>query len=147
MYIDEQVDDKLVCTLTPTGKFSVPLYIHTLRANRPKKNWTDRVWNKFIPFRVNAFMWKIFSGALPVDNNIQKRGIALPSKCVCCANPKSETTEHLFLQSDIARSLWDHFAAKLHKANQFRSIEHQIRLWQHAWRLYSIVVGDLETPV
>lgn len=38
VYIDEQVDDKLVCTLTPTGKFSVPLYIQTLRANRPKKN-------------------------------------------------------------------------------------------------------------
>lgn len=59
-----------------------------------------------------------------MDCNIQRRGIPLASKCVCCATPKTKTLEHLLVQSDIAKNLWSHFAHKLHKKMNFRSFHH-----------------------
>lgn len=73
MVVDEQVEDKLLCLLTGSEQFSVSECINQFRARHPKKDWMDMVWNKITPFRVNAFLWKVFRGALPVDNNIQSR--------------------------------------------------------------------------
>lgn len=140
-----------MCTLTSSVKFSVPNYVNMMRIHGPKKDWTDLVWNKFTHFRVIAFMWKVFWGALPVDRNIQRRGIHLVSKCVCCSYPTVETKEHLFIHSDIARYIWDHFAARLQKARHFSPsttyaafsfmalIEERssvIRLWQSCFKEY-----------
>lgn len=46
-------DDELMYTLTASGKFSVSEYVNKFRANRPKKEWSDMVWNKYR----NAFNW------------------------------------------------------------------------------------------
>lgn len=77
--IDEHIEDALLCTLTSSGKFSVSAYMNMFRAPRTKKDWTDLVWNKTTPFRINAFMWKVFWGAVLVDSNIQRRGVLLTS--------------------------------------------------------------------
>lgn len=104
--IDEQAKDELWCTLTPTGKFSVAEYVKHYRNPRPKKEWTDVIWNKFSTFRVNAFSWKVWRGAIPADANIQRRGVPFSSRCVCCSSPKVETLEHLLLHSEIAKGVW-----------------------------------------
>lgn len=46
-------DDELMYTLTASGKFSVSEYVNKFRANRPKKEWSDMVWNKYTSLRVN----------------------------------------------------------------------------------------------
>lgn len=66
-----------------------------------------------------------------MDSNIQKRGIPLVSRCVCCNTSKVETLDHLMVKSDITRTLWDQFATKLNKANQVRSIAHLREVWLH----------------
>lgn len=47
MAVDETVDDRLMCSLTLAGKFSVPQYINKYRPSRGKE-WTDKVWNKVL---------------------------------------------------------------------------------------------------
>lgn len=127
--IDEHENDKLMCTLTPSGTFSVPEYVKEFRISGGKKIWSDWVWNTFTSFRTNAFMWKVFRGAIPVDTNIQSRGVPLVSMCICCSHPTAESLEHLLLHSDMARIVWEHFAIKLQKSIHFRSIDHLCRLW------------------
>lgn len=155
--LEDNAQDELRCTLTPTGIFSVAEYVKSFRATRPKKEWTDTVWNKFTSFRVNAFSWRVRRGAIPVDKNIQKRGT---SKCVCCSNPRTETLEHLMINSDIARLLWDHFATKLHINLRAQSIDQMYRTWLYGVNRRSQLgmtyhscnssirhVGDLESVV
>lgn len=74
---------------------------------------------------------KLYRGAIPIDINVRKRGIALPSKCVCCAKPQEETMEHLLPHSDIARILWNHFEVKLQKRLHAQTINQLLRLWLH----------------
>lgn len=57
--IDDQVQDKLICTLTASGKFKVAEYVNKFTASRPKKEWSDMVWNKYTSYRVNAFNWSV----------------------------------------------------------------------------------------
>lgn len=93
-----------------------------------------------------------------MDCNIQRRGIPLASKCVCCATPKTKTLEHLLVQSDIAKNLWSHFAHKLHKKMNFRSFHHLCRLWLQgghrqaqlgiqSWLFCSVELGRFGKPV
>lgn len=127
--LDDHARDELWCTLTPNGKFSVAEYVKSCRHPRPKKDWIDTVWNKFTSFRVNAFSWRVRRGALPMDRNIQTRGIPFVSRCVCCCSPKIETLDHLMLNSDIARFTWDHFAHKIQVCQRAQSIGHMYRIW------------------
>lgn len=111
--IDDHVEDKLLCMLTSLRNFMVRDYINHLRHGGPKKNWTDLVWNKVTPPRVNAFMWRVFSGAIPVDSNIQRRGIELPLKCVCCARPQVDMLSHLLIKSDITSHVLGPLCSKI----------------------------------
>lgn len=129
--LDEQTKDELKCTLSASGKFCISDYVKHFRISRSKKAWTDIVWNKYTAFRINAFTWKVMRGAIPVDRNVQKRGIPFTSRCVCCNTPQIETIDHLMIHSDIARVIWEHFAAKLNKRLRVQSITHMYRVWLH----------------
>lgn len=110
-------------------------YIAATRESNPEVVWDRVVWNKFTPFRINCFMWRLFQNALPVDANIQTKGIALASRCVCCANPKLETMDHLFINSDIAIQFRKAFAPKLHKCVTVNSVHHLLHSWLHGFSL------------
>lgn len=72
--IDDLAKDELSCTLSASGKFCVADYVKKFRSPRPKKDWSDIVWNKYTSFLVNAFSWKVMRAAIPVDINVQRRG-------------------------------------------------------------------------
>lgn len=129
--IDDQAPDELRCTLNAFGKFRVSEYVEKYRVKQLTKEWTGMVWNKFVTYHVQAFVWKVYRGAISVDRNIQRRGIPLTSRHVCCYNPHIETLDHLMVKSDIPHSIWDHFAHKLHKSSHVQSIAHLHKLWLH----------------
>lgn len=97
--------DKLIFTPSRDGRFNIKAYLGQIIASRPKLNWTNTVWNPFTTHRVNAFMWRLYQGGLPLDVNIQAKGIMLASKCICCVEAKRETLPHLFLESDLAKEV------------------------------------------
>lgn len=112
--LDPEEDDKLIFEHTPTGKFSVGTYIAASREGGPAVEWARLVWNRLTPYRINAFMWRVFRNALAVDSNIQKRGIALASKCVCCASPSDESLQHILIHSEIAVQFRVFFVRSIH---------------------------------
>lgn len=87
-------------------------------------NWVDMVWNSQLPFRLNAFAWRVLNSALPVDQNIKAKGIFLVSKCICCRNGAEETLAHLLLHSDRAIEVWKDFANIFGKPTIFNSLQH-----------------------
>lgn len=129
--LDDHVQDELKCTLSASGKFRIADYVKNFRNTQPKKEWADIVWNKYTSFRVNAFTWRMLRGAIPVDQNVQRRGIPFSSMCVCCKKPNIGTLDHLIIHSDVARVVWDHFATKLNKCYMVQSIEQLFRTWLH----------------
>lgn len=129
MVIDENTQDEMRCTLNAAGTFRVADYVEEFRDKHHKQAWSDIVWNKTTSFRVNAFVWRVYRGAIAVDNNIQRRGVPFTSRCVCCQNPTIETLDHLLVKSDMAHSVWDHFAQKLHKPSRMRSIAQLHKSW------------------
>lgn len=87
---------------TLTGKFSVAKYIVASREGGHEVLWARLVWNRFTPYRVNAFMWRVFRNALAVDSKIKRRGIIFGPKCVCCSSPSQESLQHLLIHSELA---------------------------------------------
>ncbi|XP_058071103.1 uncharacterized protein LOC131220151 [Magnolia sinica] len=80
---------------------------------RSKVNW---VWHAKLPPKISTFVWKLLHNAIPIDYNIQSRGISLASMCVCCNDsqthcPSKETLPHLFLYGKLASAVWPRFGA------------------------------------
>lgn len=86
--------------------FSVSEYVNKFRANRPKKEWSDMVWNKYR----NAFNW----GESVVT--FKNGEFLLVQDVFVVAAPKSRRL------ADIACLLWDHFAVKVQKRARSESI-------------------------
>lgn len=131
--LDLNEDDQLIFSLTVTGKFSIQRYIAESRADHHEVGWARYAWKDFTPARANAFMWRIFQNALPVDSNIQRKGISLASICVCCSRPAFETLDHQFIHSDLAKAFGEHFAAIVHKQTDIHSIEHFLSSCLHGF--------------
>ncbi|XP_020257180.1 uncharacterized protein LOC109833782 isoform X1 [Asparagus officinalis] len=45
----------------------------------------------------------IFDNILPMESVVQRRGISLASKCVCCANHQTESLNQLFVHSPAGK--------------------------------------------
>lgn len=80
--------DKLIFTPSRDGWFNIKAYLGQIIVVRPNQNWTNIVWNQLMTPRVNAFMWRLYQGAFPLDENIQAKGITLASKWTCCVRRK-----------------------------------------------------------
>ncbi|XP_020266726.1 uncharacterized protein LOC109842236 [Asparagus officinalis] len=93
-----------------SGSFSVKSAWESIRGHYPTIPILADIWSTVTPFSAKLICWKIFHNILPVDMKAQHNGIALASKCVCCLNHKSESIEHLFVDSELAQSLWTYFS-------------------------------------
>lgn len=76
-------------------------------------------------------MWRIFQNALVVDSNMQRKGINLASRCVCCLSPSMEILEHLLIYSYLAKSVRSYYLAWVHKQIDVYSVRHCIHSWMH----------------
>lgn len=78
-------------------------------------------------------MWRIFQNALVVDSNMQRKGINLASRCVCCLSPSMEILEHLLIYSYLAKSVRSYYLAWVHKQIDVYSV--MLEIWvQHKGR-------------
>lgn len=127
--LDSQEVDKLIFSHTNSRKFSIAKYTAASRVATPEIVWSRYVWNRSSSHRANAFMWKVFHIALPVDRNIQGKGIVLASKCMCCTSPTTETLEHLLIHSELATDVRAFFTVKVNKQLDIRSVGQWIATW------------------
>lgn len=63
--------------------------------------------------------------------------IPLASKCRCCTNPQPETTDHLFVHSELASFIWSYPAIIQHPTHNL-SIEGLFDTWLSPQSMYTL---------
>lgn len=87
-------------------------------------------WHKYAPFKMSFFLWRLLGNNEPVDTSLSKFGVAIPSKCFCCAfNFKQEEAEHLFVNSEVGRTVWNFFNKIMGISNRAMSIRQMMMNW------------------
>ncbi|KAL4568398.1 hypothetical protein LXL04_024009 [Taraxacum kok-saghyz] len=72
----------------------------------PANNITVR-WLKFLPRKVNVFLWRLLLNRLPTRWNLNARGVPLDNiMCAVCAAVPDQVS-HLFFGCSIAMDLWE----------------------------------------
>nr|GEV26082.1 hypothetical protein [Tanacetum cinerariifolium] len=67
-------------------------------------------WNRFIPNKVNVFIWRLMLNKLPTRVNLDIRDIDVGSLlCPICLEDL-ETVNHIFFSCNMAKDLWSLFA-------------------------------------
>ncbi|GJZ47895.1 putative RNA-directed DNA polymerase, eukaryota, reverse transcriptase zinc-binding domain protein [Tanacetum coccineum] len=65
------------------------------------------IWNKWVPKKVNIFVWRALKGRLPVHEELDKRGIDLDSiLCPSCGDIV-ESCSHCLVMCNFAMSVWE----------------------------------------
>jgi hypothetical protein len=101
--------DRLIWTLTPSGRFTVKTAITqclSLGNVIPQTNsiW-KLLWNMKMHKRLKVFMWRLGSNTLPTKQLLfHKTGFGDPM-CPLCGSNK-ESYQHLFLKCSVIRPIW-----------------------------------------
>ncbi|KAF6151028.1 hypothetical protein GIB67_016506 [Kingdonia uniflora] len=77
----------------------------TLRNKGQTSWWYKLLFRKAIHPRISIWGWRLCHGRLPSDDNLQKKGIVLVSRCCLCSQ-SVETIKHLFWDCSFSSSLW-----------------------------------------
>ncbi|XP_070026322.1 uncharacterized protein [Nicotiana sylvestris] len=57
------------------------------------------------------FMLRLLQHKIHTDEAVRRFGIVTVSRCSCCYNHEEETIDHLFSNSQVARSVWSFFCS------------------------------------
>ncbi|CAL1359192.1 unnamed protein product [Linum trigynum] len=63
------------------------------------------VWRKFIPSKVNAFMWEVVHKRILTLDKLQRRGVLLANRCSLCTKDE-ENVDHLFIKCEFVKEIW-----------------------------------------
>ncbi|GJY06599.1 RNA-directed DNA polymerase, eukaryota [Tanacetum coccineum] len=63
-------------------------------------------WNRFIPIKVNVFLWRLNLNKLPTRVNLDRKGIDIGSVLCPTCQGDVETVNHTFFNCVLAKDLW-----------------------------------------
>ncbi|GAA0155227.1 hypothetical protein LIER_13000 [Lithospermum erythrorhizon] len=69
---------------------------------------TTAIWPSVIPKKISFLVWRLSRGLLPMNSVVQRRGLSLASKYVCCA--QEENIHHVLFGNPIASRIWEYLA-------------------------------------
>ncbi|XP_058075296.1 uncharacterized protein LOC131223778 [Magnolia sinica] len=86
------------------------------RSSQMRKDWSRWIWHSTLPPRISVFVWRLLPRVIPLDEDIQKRGMSLASCCDCSMNSPSscrsvESCRHVFINSPAAAATWAFFGS------------------------------------
>ncbi|KZV18919.1 hypothetical protein F511_17825 [Dorcoceras hygrometricum] len=99
--------DRLIWKPSSHGKFSSKSAWELLRHRDLTKDIFTACWSKLLTPTMSLFVWRWIQRKIPTDDVLQSRGVAMGSKCQCCA--QEESFDHVFFTSHIAFHVWSHF--------------------------------------
>lgn len=74
-------------------------------------------------------MWRIMHNFLPHDTNLQRKGISLASKSMCCGHV--ETYHHLFFGCHKAKFVWNFYGRKFGiRCENINGVHHIHQIWK-----------------
>lgn len=94
-------DIKGIYTTKPGYKAS---NLHEQRPNNQGFDWMKHVWKLDSPNKIQHFIWRALSNALPVADLLIRRGMEVASACKVCG--ELETSNHVFLHCPFAQQTW-----------------------------------------
>nr|GEV19201.1 RNA-directed DNA polymerase, eukaryota [Tanacetum cinerariifolium] len=71
---------------------------------------TPTRWSKVVPIKINVFMWKLLFDKLPTRDNLEKKGLDVPSILCGICDDVTETASHVFLRCEFALEIWRQIA-------------------------------------
>ncbi|PWA63317.1 Transposon TX1 [Artemisia annua] len=74
---------------------------------RVENDAQETLWNKWLPKKVNIFVWRALKGRLPVHEEFDKRGVDLDSLLCPCCDSVVETCAHSLVTCNLAMSVWE----------------------------------------
>ncbi|CDY12378.1 BnaC08g08270D [Brassica napus] len=109
--------DSFAWLATKSGSYSVKsgYYVAASQCNAEIREVTEAqrvveqtlckaIWTAKVSPKLQLFLWKITHGALPLGENLAKRGLLNQITCRHCG--ELETAEHLFLHCSFSRHVW-----------------------------------------
>ncbi|XP_071700168.1 uncharacterized protein [Rutidosis leptorrhynchoides] len=98
--------DSWLCSINKEGAFTVKDSRVHLDSIRLPASITSTLWFKFLPRKVNVFLWRFRLDCLPVRWNLSAKGIDIVSVvCPSCDNGV-ETSKHIFFDCVLASEVW-----------------------------------------
>ncbi|XP_022014824.1 uncharacterized protein LOC110914332 [Helianthus annuus] len=85
-------------------KYSQFRLIHKKEANEDDVEWA--FWNKWVPPKVNLFVWRDAKNRIPAKYELVRRGVALENETCSRCGAEEESVEHLLFKCVIARATW-----------------------------------------
>jgi len=94
----------------------------------------DKIWQKFWRYqgwmKIKIFMWSVYDRKILTWDNIRKRGVLGPSRCLLCGE-QEETMEHLLNNCYFTSWLWDIFTKIFQQSDRDRgSIFNTLIRWR-----------------
>ncbi|GKA45251.1 RNA-directed DNA polymerase, eukaryota, reverse transcriptase zinc-binding domain protein [Tanacetum coccineum] len=63
-------------------------------------------WNRYIPIKVNVFLWRLMLNKIPSRVNLDRKGIDVGSVLCPICQDDVEMVNHVFFSCDMAKDLW-----------------------------------------
>lgn len=123
--------DQLMFTPSESGQFVVKTYLELSRTCGATRMWPRWIWQPFLPPKISTFLWKLLHRAVPTDDRICSRGIPIVSRCIFFSEYNAESIHHLFIQSELAISIWKCFGEIFRMPYVYLSIPNAIALWMN----------------
>ncbi|XP_043725767.1 uncharacterized protein LOC122672342 [Telopea speciosissima] len=97
--------DRRVWAHTNSGSFSVASAWEAIRSKAPPWEWDWAIWKNNLQPQTSVFGWRLMYGALPTDDKVQCRAVALASRCelygVAC-----DSGTHIFMNYSFSCDVW-----------------------------------------
>lgn len=65
----------------------------------------EEIWNALTAPKIEVFMWRTLSSAIPVASNLVTRGMKVDMLCQHCGM-QDETANHVLFTCEVARQVW-----------------------------------------
>eukprot|EP00253_Pinus_taeda_P024453 PITA_24453 len=132
-----------------TGVYSAKQgYLH-MQGNKdsvhPEGVW-KQIWECFSIPKINFFFWTLFHNKILTGENLCKRNIAGPHRCVLCKKAQ-ETSAHIFLECEFAQKTWTCFLAGLNVSSPANCSISEMFLTWNARYPHRIVAKSLWSKV
>ncbi|CAA0843101.1 Unknown protein, partial [Striga hermonthica] len=103
--------------LTSLGAFSTSSAWGDVRLGNRTNLLFGAIWIDLLTPTISVFLWRLILRRIPIDTVMQARGFSFPFRCHCCVETGTfeiETFTDLFLESEIVRRVWEHYARYTH---------------------------------
>eukprot|EP00253_Pinus_taeda_P031439 PITA_31439 len=95
-------------------------YKHIIIHRKPEvlDRWWHHIWKLSASPRSKLFTWCVLRNRLPTGENLMRRAIYGPSRCVLCKSD-IESTEHLFMRCPTVQHIWQNIKPYVHYSGEW----------------------------